>query len=100
MLYWSMLVYDYEEVAESPYSLEAGMALYALEQFELLWERSLDTKAIMAWSSDTVVLAFRGTASLANVIADLQARHAWHHWSQRHVACGLSYLAHRYMTST
>lgn len=31
-----------------------------------------DTKVIMAWSPDAVVLSFRGTASLTNVWADLQ----------------------------
>ena len=48
------------------------MQLYGLTSFELLWERERDAKALMAWSDDTVVLAFRGTASLRNVIADIQ----------------------------
>ena len=55
-------------------TLEAAMKLYKLTAFELLWERETDTKAMIAWSEDTVVLAFRGTASLRNVLADLQAR--------------------------
>ncbi len=50
------------------------MELYGLTSFELLWERERDTKALMAWNDDTVVLAFRGTASLRNVLADVQAR--------------------------
>ena len=50
------------------------MKLYDLTSFELLWERERDTKALMAWNEDTLVLAFRGTASLRNVIADIQAR--------------------------
>ena len=50
------------------------MKLYGLSSFELLWERIRDTKALMAWNDDTIVLAFRGTASLRNVIADIQAR--------------------------
>ncbi len=50
------------------------MELYGLTSFELLWEQERDTKALLAWSDDTVVLAFRGTASLRNVIADIQAR--------------------------
>ena len=48
------------------------MSLYGLRKFELLWERKLDSKALIAWNDDTVVLAFRGTASLANLWADLQ----------------------------
>ena len=50
------------------------MKLYGLTAFELLWERERDTKALMAWNDDTLVLAFRGTASLRNVLADIQAR--------------------------
>ncbi len=34
-----------------------------------LHEKSLDTKVLLAWNDDTVVLSFRGTASLKNVIA-------------------------------
>ena len=44
----------------------------ALTNFELFWEKSLDTKMILAWSKNIVVLAFRGTASMANVVADIQ----------------------------
>ena len=46
----------------------------ALTNFQLFWEKSLDTKLILAWSRSTVVLAFRGTASMANVLADIQVR--------------------------
>ena len=50
------------------------MGLYGLTDFELLWERAMDTKCLMAWNAKTHVgvLAFRGTASMANVLADLQ----------------------------
>jgi hypothetical protein len=33
-----------------------------------------DTKAIMGWNDRTVVIAFRGTASMANLLADLKVR--------------------------
>ena len=36
-----------------------------------LWERRLDTKALIAWNQKTVVLSFRGTATFSNVLADL-----------------------------
>lgn len=39
-----------------------------------MWERKLDTKALMAWNDDTVVLSFRGTASFKNVLADIKVR--------------------------
>ena len=63
-----------QEVSDSKLNLEEGCAIFdpPLEHYEMFWEKSLDTKMIMAWSRDRVVLAFRGTASLANVAADLQ----------------------------
>ena len=65
-------MYRYEEDLNSDVTLEAAMGLYGLQEFELLWERASDTKALMAWNQDTLVLAFRGTASMANVLSDLQ----------------------------
>ena len=55
-------------------SLETAMAQYDLKHSELFWEKALDTKLLLAWNSRTIVLAFRGTATLANALADLQAR--------------------------
>ena len=62
------------QVADSDYSLATAMGLFDLTDFELLWERAMDTKCLMAWSpkNNVAVLAFRGTASMANVLADLQ----------------------------
>lgn len=65
-------MYRYEEDLNSDVNLETAMGLYGLQEFELLWERASDTKALMAWNQDTLVLAFRGTASMANVLSDLQ----------------------------
>ncbi len=56
----------------SPFSSDTALSLYDLEHFELFWEKTLDTKAIVGWNENTVVIAFRGTASLANVKADVQ----------------------------
>ena len=52
------------------------MGLYGFTDFELMWEKAMDTKCLMAWNAKTRVgvLAFRGTASMANVLADLQVR--------------------------
>ena len=73
-LYWSLLIYDFQEVDDSKLSLEEGCSLFSppLEHYELFWEKSLDTKMILAWSRQMIVMSFRGTASLANVVADLQ----------------------------
>ena len=52
--------------------MATAMSLYSLEHYELLWEPAEDTKCLMAWNRTVVVLAFRGTSSLSNVLADLQ----------------------------
>ena len=58
-------------------TLEDGSRLYNMQTHELYWERRHDTKCLMAWGDDAIVLAFRGTASFANARADLQV--TWHH---------------------
>lgn len=60
------------QALDSKLSLETAMALYGLEHSELFWEKALDTKLLMAWNRNTIVMAFRGTASFANALADLQ----------------------------
>ena len=78
-------------------SFEDGMGLFKLEHFHLFWDNKkgldstikiddtmgtvegakmdpkMDTKCLVAWSKDTILLSFRGTASMSNVISDLQA---------------------------
>lgn len=48
------------------------MRLYGLEESEIFWEKKRDTKLLLAWNKHTIVVAFRGTASLANALADVQ----------------------------
>ena len=56
-----------------PYGLgDACLQLYDLHNFEVLWEKAEDTKALLAWSPERIVLSFRGTASWANVLVDLR----------------------------
>ena len=52
--------------------MDVAMRLYDLQHFKLLWEEEQDSKALLAWNRTTVVLAFRGTASLHNALADIQ----------------------------
>lgn len=42
---------------------------HALQMF---WQKQSDVKAVAGWSEDTVVIAFRGTASLSNLATDSQ----------------------------
>ena len=43
-----------------------------LSHTDLLWDKVSDTKLLLAWNKEMIVLAFRGTASFSNVFADLQ----------------------------
>ena len=54
MLYWSLLVYDHGEQRASPVTPDTALLLYDLEHFEVFWEKSLDTKAVVGWNDDTV----------------------------------------------
>ncbi|KAK9805215.1 hypothetical protein WJX72_006814 [[Myrmecia] bisecta] len=77
MFHWSGLVYSFQEAddpeaVDTAHSMDLAMSLYKLQHFELIWEKKLDTKCLVAWNEDTVVLAFRGTASVANACADLK----------------------------
>lgn len=60
-------------VTAEDFSLEAAMGLYGLEHMEVMWERRLDTMALLGFGPGRIVLVFRGTNSLKNVVADLQA---------------------------
>lgn len=51
-----------------------GMAMFGLHEVQLFWERSLDTRVLVGWSDNMIVLSFRGTASLKNAFADIQVR--------------------------
>lgn len=44
-----------------------------LDHFELLLEKALDTRVLLAWGPNAVVLSFRGTSSWTNLKADLSA---------------------------
>jgi len=63
------------QALESKVLLDTAMGLYGLEHSELFWEKAQDTKLLISWNKDTIVIAFRGTSSMANAMADLQVRH-------------------------
>lgn len=49
-----------------------AMALYNLTDVQPFYDPILETKALLAWNRQQVVLAFRGTASITNAWSDLQ----------------------------
>ena len=52
--------------------LDTALGMYDLKHVEVFWERMHDTHALLAWGPSRLVVVFRGTASFANVLADLQ----------------------------
>ena len=52
--------------------VEHALALYQLTQYRILFEPTSDTKAIVAWNKKTIMISFRGTASLKAVRLDLE----------------------------
>ena len=54
------------------------MHLYNLTDYELFHEGLHDTKLMVAWNEQTVLLAFRGTFSMKNVLADLRVARILH----------------------
>ncbi|BDA50387.1 probable lipase at C-terminar half [Coccomyxa sp. Obi] len=59
-------------------SLDFALGLYRLEDLEMMWERLWDTVALVGWGPGRIVVVFRGTTTLKNVFADLQAWQATH----------------------
>ena len=52
--------------------MQTAKGLYGLTDSKLFWELQSDTRCLMGWNSSTIVLAFRGTASVTNALSDLQ----------------------------
>ena len=61
-------------VADVDVRLGSALDLFGLEALQVFREPGQDTKVLVGWGADTVVVAFRGTASFANVLNDIQVR--------------------------
>ncbi len=55
--------------------LQRAIEMYGLTGSELFCEVKRDTRCLMGWNDSTIVLAFRGTASMTNALSDLQVSH-------------------------
>jgi len=53
-------------------SLATALSLYGLKDSELFWELQLDTRCLMGWNTNKIVVSFRGTVSMKNAVADMQ----------------------------
>ena len=54
--------------------LGSALELFGLKALKVFREPGQDTKALIGWGDDCIVVAFRGTASFANVLNDVQVR--------------------------
>ena len=89
LFFWSVLVYAYQEEADTVSlaampaairevlgEMDAAMRLYGLRKRRLFYDRACGTKALVAWSDSVIVLSFRGTAEMVNFIQDAKV---WYH---------------------
>ncbi|GAB4815923.1 hypothetical protein N2152v2_002969 [Parachlorella kessleri] len=76
LLYWCHYVYLKPGAAEG--ALPTALGLYKLQSHDVFWARRHDTKCCIAWREGLILVAFRGTQSLANVKADIKAWRAVH----------------------
>ena len=58
--------------ARTTLTLNTALSLYNMTDCQSFWETEQDTRCLIGWGSSTVVVAFRGTASMKNALADLQ----------------------------
>ncbi len=54
--------------------IQQALNLFALKQHRLLFEAGTDSKAVVAWNEDTILVSFRGTASKKAAKLDLAVR--------------------------
>ena len=69
ILYW---LFPLQTLKVTTASEDQTMQLYNLENIELLRDPVTNTKALVAWNQDTIVISFRGTANKQNALHDLQ----------------------------
>ncbi|DBA92428.1 hypothetical protein WJX77_009083 [Trebouxia sp. C0004] len=74
LLYWCGFAYEYDEGhTEEKLSETTAMQLYNLEKLHMLRDPVTNTKCLVAWGSDTLLVSFRGTANRQNVTHDIKA---------------------------
>lgn len=48
------------------------MQLYNLKELRMLRDSATNTKCLVAWGSDTLLISFRGTANVQNAAHDMK----------------------------
>jgi hypothetical protein len=73
LYYWMRLAYQHD-VPGSLLSVEEALELYELKHFDCIEEKETDSKVVFGWNDALLVVAFRGTKTVANVITDIKVR--------------------------
>ncbi|KAL4440742.1 hypothetical protein ABPG77_000451 [Micractinium sp. CCAP 211/92] len=74
LFYWARLAYRTEEHLDDEHVNAAhALSLCDLDQWDSVWDDTTDTHCVIGWSNSQAVVAFRGTASLENVLTDIKA---------------------------
>ena len=63
--------------ASTTFDIDTALSLYKLTSSQSFFEMKQDNRCLVGWGNNTVVVAFRGTASLKNALADLQVPSAF-----------------------
>ena len=73
---WAYAVYEVDEMRrhEQMFDMEEFMDAFGLDDYDVLWNKHVDSKCMIAWNASTgkIVVSFRGTASGRNVLSDLK----------------------------
>ncbi|KAK9866320.1 hypothetical protein WJX84_007327 [Apatococcus fuscideae] len=73
LFYWSCLVYEIGEGRPvEKFDINMALSLFNVNNYKTIREPVHDSKVLVGWGESAIVLAFRGTSSLANVRSDLQ----------------------------
>ncbi|KAL4457464.1 hypothetical protein ABPG75_012329 [Micractinium tetrahymenae] len=74
LFYWARLAYRTEERLDNEHVNAAhALSLFDLDKWDSVWDDTTDTHCVIGWSNSQAVVAFRGTASLENVLTDIKA---------------------------
>jgi predicted lipase len=86
LFFWMNVVYDITDVPHMCGSISpavqaalggdsaaaTAMTFWNLTNRQIFWERRSDTKVVVAWNREVIVIAFRGTSTPVNVYKDLK----------------------------
>ena len=53
--------------------IKLALDLFSLKEYRLMFEPATDTKAMIGWNDNTILVSFRGTASIKAAKLDLEA---------------------------